>query len=399
MKQHQLHPAEIAPFTTEAYLPGVSVKSQWIYVSVLVAVVAALAALPFIYVEVSVQSTGIIRPTAERNELRSLVAGTISHTYIKENETVVQGQTLFRLQTDVLDTKIRLNKVQQTEKLLYINDLEKLVLLNKEDLSCESLASPLYRQQFEQFRWLLSENQQTQRKRKREMDVSKRLLEEKVAAQIEFEDKEFAYQNVQAQYQTTIERHISEWQTALSRFRMDLDELRAQERQWGKERELYTLKAPISGNVSQLAGKYTGGYLQAGELLGVISPDSNLVVECYVAPKDIGLLKKGMKTRIQMDAFDYNQWGLAEGVVSEIANDLTISDNQQPFFKVKCKLLQNHLALPNGYKGVLKKGMTLRTHFIVARRSLFDLLYDKADDWLNPKTVGSNQFTVGSKNP
>jgi membrane fusion protein, peptide pheromone/bacteriocin exporter len=385
MKQHQLHPAEIAPFTTEAYLPRVSVKSQWIYVLVLLAVVATLVALPFIYTEVSVQSTGIIRPTAERNELRSLVAGTISHTYIKENESVIQGQTMFKLQTDMLDTKIRLNKVQQTEKRLYISDLERLVLINKESIACDGLESPLYRQQYEQFRWLLSENQQTQRKRKRELDISKKLLDEKVVAQQEFEDKEFAHQSVVAQYQTTIERQISDWQTALSRYRMDLDELVAQERQWLKERELYTIKAPIGGNVSQLAGKYTGGFIQAGELLGVISPDSNLVVECYVSPKDIGLLKKGMKTRIQMDAFDYNQWGLAEGVIVDIANDLTIGDNQQPFFKVKCHLLQSHLTLSNGYKGVFKKGMTLRTHFIVTRRSLFDLLYDKADDWLNPK--------------
>jgi len=29
--------------------------------------------------------------------------------------------------------------------------------------------------------------------------------------------------------------------------------------------------------------------------------------------------------------------------------------------------------------------MTLRSHFVVTKRSLFDLLYDKTDDWLNPK--------------
>ena len=32
----------------------------------------------------------------------------------------------------------------------------------------------------------------------------------------------------------------------------------------------------------------------------------------------------------------------------------------------------------------IKKGMTLQARFYVTRRTLFQLLYDKADDWLNP---------------
>jgi membrane fusion protein, peptide pheromone/bacteriocin exporter len=384
--QNQIHPPEVLEFTTEAYLPSVSVRSQLIYGTVIFIILAALAALPLIKVEVSVQSTGIIRPTTERNEIRSLIEGTISETFIKENQAIAQGQTVFRLQTDMLDSKIHLNEVQQAEKRLYISDLQKLVSLNRESLSSPGvLNSGLYRQQYEQFKLLISENQQTQKKRKRELDINKKLLDEKVVALTEYEDKEFAFQNVQAQSKNIIERQISDWQTALAQYTMAIDELHAQNRQWLKERELYTIKAPISGNISQLAGKYTGGSIQAGELLGVISPDSNLVVECYVAPKDIGLLRVNMKTRMQMDAFNYNQWGLAEGTITEIANDLTIGENQQAYFKVRCKLNQSHLVLQNGYKGMLKKGMTLRSHFVVTERSLFDLLYDKTDDWLNPK--------------
>jgi membrane fusion protein, peptide pheromone/bacteriocin exporter len=384
--KNQIHPSEVVDFTTEAYLPKVTVRSQIIYLTVILAILGALIALPFIQIDVSVQSTGIIRPTAERNEIRSLVAGTISETYIKENQAVEQGQMLFKLQTDMLDSKIRLNEVQQTEKRLYINDLEKLVALNREKISITgNLESPLYRQQYEQFRLLLAETQQTQKKRKREFDLNKKLVEEKVVAQQELEDKEFALQSVQAQYLTSIERQIGDWQAALSQHRMALDELHAQKGQWLEERQLYTIKAPIGGNISQLVGKNRGGYIQSGELLGVISPDSNLVVECYVSPKDIGLLRKNMKARMQLDAFDYNQWGLAEATVIEIANDLTMNE-EQAFFKVKCRLDQNLLTLKNGYKGYLKKGMTLRSNFVVTKRSLFDLLYDKADDWLNPKT-------------
>jgi HlyD family secretion protein len=57
-------------------------------------------------------------------------------------------------------------------------------------------------------------------------------------------------------------------------------------------------------------------------------------------------------------------------------------------FKLLCSLDQNFLQLKNGFKGQLKKGIVVNARFEIIERSLFDLLYDKIDDWLNP----SNQI-------
>ena len=119
----QLHPAELIEYTTEAYLPQVSVKGQVIYIAVVLAALAALISLPFIRTEVSVQSAGIVRAKAERNELRPLIGGTISKVFVHENEAVTAGQPIFQLQTDITDSKLRLLRAQQAEKKLYINDL------------------------------------------------------------------------------------------------------------------------------------------------------------------------------------------------------------------------------------------------------------------------------------
>ncbi|PMD90367.1 secretion protein HlyD [Siphonobacter sp. BAB-5405] len=382
----QLHPAEVIEHTTEAYLPQVSARGQVIYLTILAAVFVALGSLPFIRTEVSVQSSGVVRPRAERNEIRPLIAGTLTEVLVRENQPVTVGQPLFRMQTDVLDSKLRLIRLQQQEKEGYIRDLTLLVStpLSQAPASL-SLRSPLYRQQYEQFRYQQVELAETLRKRQRELQTNQKLLSEKLIAQQELEDKEFAQKTAQAQYQTLTERQMSDWQTALAQYRRDVVELQAQQQQLQRERDLYLIKAPVAGSVGQLVGKYVGSYVQAGEVMGVISPDSNLLAECYVSPKDIGLLQKGMKARLQVDAFDYNQWGLAEGEIADIANDITVTD-QQTYFRVKCKLSRNHLTLRQGVKGYLKKGMSLRAHFVVTERSLFDLLYDKVDDWLNPKT-------------
>lgn len=143
------------------------------------------------------------------------------------------------------------------------------------------------------------------------------------------------------------------------------------------------LKFPVGGTASQLAGRYAGSYVQPGDVMAVVSPDSTLIAETYVPSKDIGLIQTGQPVRLQVDAFNYNQWGLLTGRVIDIANNFTLS-NGEPMFKVRCQLNQSYLSLTNGYRGKLKKGMTVQTRFQVARRSLFQLLYDNADDWLNP---------------
>ncbi|WP_169704811.1 HlyD family efflux transporter periplasmic adaptor subunit [Runella slithyformis] len=58
-----------------------------------------------------------------------------------------------------------------------------------------------------------------------------------------------------------------------------------------------------------MGGKYEGSFVQAGEALGVLSPDSSLLVECYVKPSDMGLLKLNQQALFQMDALNYREWG------------------------------------------------------------------------------------------
>jgi len=68
----------------------------------------------------------------------------------------------------------------------------------------------------------------------------------------------------------------------------------------------------------------------------------------------------------------------------DISNEVYLL-NDQPFFKVRCSLDEQYLVLGNGFKGNLKKGLTTTARFQITKRSIAQLLFDKADDWLNPK--------------
>jgi uncharacterized protein YcfL len=150
----------------------------------------------------------------------------------------------------------------------------------------------------------------------------------------------------------------------------------------------YIVLAPISGTIENFSGIQVGSYINASQSIATISAADRLIVESTVSPNDIGLIKKNQKVKFQLDAFNYNQWGLLEGKVVDIDRNITIQGDQA-FFKVRCALDSTTLQLKSGYKANVSKGMTLTTRYIITRRSLFDLLFDKIDDWLNPKQISS----------
>lgn len=75
--KHQLSPKEIIEYSTERHFSDFSVTSRAVYLSVLVFLIAALISLPFIYVDISIQSNGLIRPLTDKNIVTSPVSGRV----------------------------------------------------------------------------------------------------------------------------------------------------------------------------------------------------------------------------------------------------------------------------------------------------------------------------------
>jgi membrane fusion protein, peptide pheromone/bacteriocin exporter len=383
--QNQIFPTEIIDNTTEVYLPRVTVRGQLIYSILLLSIIAGIASLPFIFVDVSVKSTGIIRTQAEKTEIKSLVSGRLTEVNIADNQTVISGQHLFTVTTEDIETQLSLNAFQEIEKQHLIDDLDNLTRIEISNLFAKhTTLTPIYTQQLNTFRSQLQENLFHQKTVKRELDADNYLFKEKVIARRELDARKYEMTKLIAEYETAFNRQISQWQAERNQLKIELTQLRSNAQQLQQQKELYIIKSPIVGNIQQITGKYEGSYVQTGEVLGIISPDSSLLVECYVSPYDIGLLKPNMKTNFQIDAFNYNEWGLVSGSIMDIAKDFVLVQDK-PVFKVKCKLNQTTLTLKNGYIAQLKKGMTLRARFVVTERSLYQLLYDKIDDWLNPR--------------
>jgi HlyD family secretion protein len=382
----QLFPDDVLENSTEGYLPRVAVKSQWIYIITVAAIILTLCSLPFLYIDISVPGNGVLRTANEKTELRSLVNGVIKNALVVENQSVKQGQMLYEIGSVELSSRVQFNTDQQREKANLISDLGTLLGVKKETLYTDhSFFTSLYAQQFFSFQARMQENLFHQQKIKKELEADRKLYKEKVIAMRDFDSKEFEYTQLVAAYESNFRQQMGQWQSDMSSQKTTLRQLLAEEKQLMEQMKSFLITAPVTGTIQQISGKYAGSFIQAGEILGTISPDDSLIIaECYVSPSDVGLLKKGQPVLFRIDAFTYNEWGMVGGKINDIAHDFT-TVKDQPVFKIKCMLNQRKLQLRSGYTVNLTKGLSLRAEFIVARRSLFQLIYDKTDDWLNPK--------------
>lgn len=137
------------------------------------------------------------------------------------------------------------------------------------------------------------------------------------------------------------------------------------------------------GNIMALISPADGILHILGQQLIDLIPNSELCVECNVFSKDLGLLRVGLPCNIQVDAYNYNQWGMLKGMLVEIADNPTVT-YQGVFYKVYSSLDKDYLELKNGHRGYLKRGMNVNCRFIVNNRRIIDLLYDNVENWINP---------------
>jgi membrane fusion protein, peptide pheromone/bacteriocin exporter len=378
----QIFPKEIIENTVDVHQFKHTNKSKIIYGFILFALIVALISLPFISVTIYNTSQGLIRPDKERILLQSSHSGKVIFHQLKNNGQINKGDTLMMINNLAITQKINTTRSLFIETKKFIEDIK---LLSNQKRIANKLNSLKYKQEYNFYQQKLSELNTRFQKIKEDYNRSQKLFEKGVIAKVALNNSKLEYDlSLNAINQYKKQQHSS-WQAALVNHQNQLKELENNQVELEETNNLSIVKAPVSGTLLNVKGIEKGSFISIGIQLAEISPKSDLIVECYIDPIDIGLLKKEKKVNFQVSAFNYNQWGLASGKITAIGNDVQMINNT-PMYKVLCSLDQNYLQLKNGFKGQLKKGMLVNARFELTERSLFDLLYDKMDDWVNPST-------------
>lgn len=371
---------------------------QGVFWLLLGGVSAALAALPLVEIDLSVSAPGIVRPATERVEMRPALTGRVARVLARENEYIVAGQPVLEVATPDLDERAARHSALLEEKQELISWLEvfsaahftESVVLTEVTggRAAESSAGVrALRQEFAQVRAQWDANRIAEAKAGTELARATALAEKGLATQRELDDARFALERVRAEGAVLVEQARTRWRTRVEEESRAVAQLRSERARFEAEREQAVLRAPLAGTLLGLVGVSAGSLVTAGQAVATVSPDDRLLVETLVASRDVGGISAGQSVRLQVDAFPYTQWGVLEGKVISVAADASTATNAAlPMFKVVIEPARTWLALANGARAEIGKGMTVSVRFLTARRTLLQVLYQDASEWLDPRS-------------
>jgi multidrug efflux pump subunit AcrA (membrane-fusion protein) len=105
--------------------------------------------------------------------------------------------------------------------------------------------------------------------------------------------------------------------------------------------------------------------------------NAQLYAEVWIQSTDIGFVKVGQQAQLRLDAYRFEEYGVAKGVVKTISeNSFTVDQNNvpvPPYFKVRVKITDLHLRhLPRNFR--LLPGNTLSGDIMVGRRTIMSYM-------------------------
>ena len=379
----KIFPISIVQHTTEYYQSKITVRSKAIYLAVILLVFSVLISLPLIKLDVSVQARGTFQTSLFRNEIFSLVGGRVD---LRENMPVRRGDVLATIKTETVDFEIKSISERKAQINGFISDLEKLIMPSgaSKSFAPSTLTSQFYLAGFFEYEGNLAQYQAALEKETGDYERALMLFESKTIAFSEFDEAQLKYYQAKSNLEMFKKRTISKWELELVENRKELIHLNNQLNLLNERLDQFKIIAGVSGTLMNIPPIGSGDFIYPNQKLGEISPDSTLLAVASLSPSDITFVEKDQKVLFQVDAFNYHQWGLLEGTILEISDDLSMISEREVAFKVICRLNDDKLRLKSGIEGKIKKGMTFNGRFVVARRSLFQLLHDKVDNWLNP---------------
>jgi len=351
-------------------------------------ILVGIAILPFVSVDVSVQARGYFQSDIEKQVVYTPIQGKIIYTSVRNGETINKGDTLLVIDTETIRAKHASLVQRIAENDSSMMDLEKLTKIYSNDnkMLNISLITQRYRAEFANLRIQQSIQFQKYQKKKTEHERNELLYHQQIIPKMEYENSLFLLNSEKDNLNQVLLSQKSVWQNDLTLRRNESVTLLADIKQCSEELTNRIVLAPTSGEVIQSSDIQTGSIVSPGQKIAEISPAGELVATCFVKPSDIGLIHEKQKVKIQVDAFNFNEWGMLQGDIIDISDDMILENGSVAYFRIKCKPEKTFLSLKNGYKADIKKGMSLSTRIVVIRRSLFHLLFDKADKWFNPYT-------------
>ncbi|MGB3493090.1 MAG: HlyD family type I secretion periplasmic adaptor subunit [Elainellaceae cyanobacterium] len=185
---------------------------------------------------------------------------------------------------------------------------------------------------------------------------------------------EQAYQAaVQERDRLSSERN-SEILSLTSQRQEELANVRGQLNEANLRAEGQVITAPIAGRVYNLQATLGERTIGPGEeLLSILPNDEELVLEVKVLNRDIGFISEGMRAKVKIATFPFQEFGTIDGTVAQISPNAVVDEQLGPVFVTRIQLNRSTIML-RGQEVSLVPGMAASGEIVTRQKSVLTFL-------------------------
>jgi HlyD family secretion protein len=200
-------------------------------------------------------------------------------------------------------------------------------------------------------------------------------LQKDIAAQIqEIRQAEAAYQAAKNQAIRLTSERQSEILSAINKRKEELANIAGQLEQARKQEAGETIKAPFPGIIYRI--KATKGPVQAGEeLLSILPEGEEMLLEVKVLNRDIGFIRQGMKAKVKMATFPFQEFGAIDGEVVQISPNAIVEKELGLVFPTRIRL-KKHSINVRGKEVEFTPGMAANAEIVTRQKSVLTFIIE-----------------------
>jgi len=198
-------------------------------------------------------------------------------------------------------------------------------------------------------------------------------IEKEVDAQrARIRQAEDAYRAAASKANSLTAQRQSEILTNLTRRKEEYTNLSGQLKTAKLQNDRNTVEAPFDGTVYSV--KATRGPVQSGEeLLSIVPKDEKLVLEVKVLNRDIGFIRKGMRAKVKMATFPYQEFGIIDGEVLQVSPNAIADKDLGPVFPTRVLLKQSTINV-KGQSVDITPGMAASAEIVTRKKSVLSFM-------------------------
>ena len=200
-------------------------------------------------------------------------------------------------------------------------------------------------------------------------------IEKEIAAQAQqVQQAQQAYQGARDQAARVGSERQSEILTQINKRNEEQATVEGELVQARKQQQQNVITAPVAGTIYSV--KATRGPVQAGEeLLSILPQGEELLLEVKVLNRDIGFIREGMRAKVKLATFPFQEFGTINGEVVKVSPNATTDKDLGLVFPTRIKL-DKHSINVRGQQVKLTPGMSASGEIVTRQKSVLTFLIE-----------------------